>query len=1047
MTATTSPKPSFRRSFTNLGSLAFVTLLLTVGLLNSALAQTAPTLGTAQSFAVLGYSTVTNTGSSVITGDLGVSPGTAVTGFPPGVVAGGSIYAADTVAQQAQTDATTAYGDMTSQACTTSYSVPTDLGGMTFVPGVYCFASSAALTGTVTLNANGNAGSVFIFRMGSTLITASNASVALIGGAQRCEVFWQVGSSATFGTGTSFIGTVIALASVTLDTGAMLSGSALALNGAVTLDSNTVTVSSCAAPPVNAPPVLSKSFSSPSITAGGNSTLTLTLSNPNTTSASMTSALTDTFPAGLSVSGTASTNCGGTVSAPVGYSVVSLTDGVIPAGGSCTVTVAVTAPAAGSYINSLPSGALQTSNGNNASPAVATLTVTPVPASVIVAPTLGKSFNPSTIAVDGVSTLVLTLSNSNSVIDTMTAPLTDQMPAGMTVDGAASTTCGGTVVAIKGSTTVTLTGGVIPANGSCTVSVPISPDCGCLYYNSVSAGALQTDNGSNAAAAVATLTVTQAPPPGGTPTVSKFFYPAEILPGGSTTLTITLSNTDATAATLTAPFTDTLPSGMVVYGLPTTVPDNTCGGTLSASNGSAYVTLTGGQIPVNGSCAITVFVSVQNAGTYVNSLEIGTLTTSNGSNANQANASLVVSASANSGTQLLKTFSPATIDNEGISTLTITLKNPYSVAATLEAPLVDNMPAGMVVYGSASNTCGGAVNAPPGSSTVTLTGGAIPANGSCTMTVQVTAPCANYFNNLPAGALQTSNGNNQEPSGASLTVNPTSSALAITCAAVTTGDVGVPFDSGPINVTGGTAPYSYSIVGTLPAGLTLNTSTGAVTGTPTASGTFSFQVTDSLGNVGTTTCSITIISGNTSPGYTLSVNPSSVTVVAGQPATMSFTFTPYGGFVGTVGFSCSGLPAGATCTFALPTVTANGSNTVQTSTLTITTAASGTATIAPNRTTQGPTLAAVFFLPGLLLGSFIAWRRRSFTVRMGGIMLLLLVGAILVGGALGCGSIMQTATPLGTHVVTVVANANVSSTTSGVSSSTQTATFTLTVIQ
>jgi hypothetical protein len=315
------------------------------------------------------------------------------------------------------------------------------------------------------------------------------------------------------------------------------------------------------------------------------------------------------------------------------------------------------------------------------------------------------------------------------------------------------------------------------------------------------------------------------------------------------------------------------------------------------------------------------------------------------------------------------------------------------------------------------------------------------------MTVQVTAPCANYFNNLPAGALQTSNGGNQEPSGASLTVNP-SGAPAITCPAVTTGDVGVPFDSGPINVTGGTAPYSYSIVGTLPAGLSLNTSTGEINGTPTASGTFSVMVTDATGATGTS-CNITIISGNTSPGYTLSVNPSSVTVVAGQSAATSFTFTPYGGFAGTVAFSCSGLPVGAACTFTLPSVTANGSNTVQTSTLTITTTASGTAAIAQNRTTQEPTLAAVFFLPGLLLGSFIAWRRRSFTVRMGGILLLLLVGTILVGGALGCvrGSVMQTVTPLGTDVVIVVANANVSSTTSGASSSTQTATFTLTVIQ
>jgi hypothetical protein len=1044
-----TPTYPLQRSFANFVPVAFFALLLTMGLFKPAFAQTAPTLGTAQSFAVLGYSTVTNTGSSVITGDLGVSPGTAVTGFPPGIVDGGSIHAADALAQQARADATAAFGALAGQTCNITYVVPTDLGGMTLVPGVYCFASSAAITGTLTLDAGGNPDAPFIFLMGSTLITASNASVALIGGAQRCEVFWQVGSSATLGTGTSFIGTVIAQASVTFNTSATSSGRALALTGAVTLDSNTVSVTSCAVP-VNAP-VISKSFNNPSIIAGGDSILTLTLSNPNSADASITAPLIDTFPSGVSVFGDASTTCGGTVGAPIGSSAVSLTGGAIPANGSCTVTVDVTAPAAGAYINSLPSGALMTSNGNNVAPAVATLTVTPLTTPVQVPPTLAKSFNPATVPTKGVSTLVLTLNNSNSVVDTMTAPLTDQFPAGLTVDGDASTTCGGTVAAPMGSTAVTLTGGIIPANGSCTVSVMVTPDCECSYYNSVSAGALQTDNGKNAAPAVATLTATKAVL-GGTPTVNKFFFPAEILPGASTTLTITLSNTDATAATLTAPFTDTLPSGMVVYGLPTTIPDNTCGGTLTASNGSASVTLTDGQIPANSTCAITVFVSVPNAGTYVNSLKIGTLKTSNGNNANQADATLVVSASAGAGTQLLKNFSPATIDNDGISTMTITLMNPYPVAAMLEVPLVDNMPAGMVVYGGASNTCGGAVNAPPGSSIVTLTGGSIPANGFCTMSVQVTAPCANYFNNLPAGALQTSNGGNQEPSGASLTVTR-NSVLTITCSAVTTGVVGVPFDSGPMNVTGGTAPYSYSIVGSLPAGLSLNTSTGEITGTPTASGTFSMRVTDANGVTGTS-CNIIIISGNTSPGYTLNVNPSSVTVVAGQAATTSFTFTPYGGFVGTVGFSCSGLPAGATCAFAPPSVTANGSNTVQTSTLTITTTASGTATIAQNRTTQGPTLAAVFFLPGLLLGSFIAWRRRSFTVRMGGILLLLLVDTILVSGALGCaggsgagGSGVQTGTPLSTDVVTVVANANASSTTSGASSSTQTATFTLTVTQ
>lgn len=770
MTVLKTPKRPLQTSLVNIGRAAFFTLVLTMSVLKPARAQTAPPLGTAQNFAVLGSSMVTNTGPSVITGDLGLSPGTAVTGFPPGTVAGGSIYAADAQSLQARTDATTAYGDLAGQTCNTTYSAPTDLGGKTLVPGVYCFASSAAITGTLTLNAGGNADATFIFLVGSTLTTASNSSISLINGAQRCEVFWKVGSSATLGTGTNFIGTVIALTSVTLDTNTTSSGRAIALNGAVTLDSNTVSVNSCAAT-VNSPPVINKLFNKPSIIAGDDSTLTLTLSNPDSTAATITSPLIDTFPSGILVSGAASTTCGGTASAVIGQSSVTLTGGAIPANGTCTVTVAVTAPVAGSYINSVPAGALKTSNGNNASPAVATLTVTPAVAPVPVPPTLGKSFSPATISVGGISTVVLTLSNSNAVIDTMTAPLTDHLPAGMTVDGTASTTCGGTVDALKGSTSITLTGGTIPAKGSCTVSVEVTPDCECPYFNSVSAGALKTDNGNNAAPAVATLTVTAAIL-GGTPTLKKFFYPDEVKPEGGSTLTIILTNTDATAATLTAPFIDPLPSGMTIYGLPSTVPANTCGGTLSAPKGGSDITLTGGVIPVNSSCRITVLIAVKGAGTYVNSLHAGTLKTSNGSNKLEANATLVVSESAGAGPELVKSFSPTTIENDGISTLTITLSNPSATAAKLTAPLVDNMPPGMVVYGSASNTCGGTVKATAGTSKVTLTGGAIPAKGSCKLTVQVTAPCDNYFNNLPAGALQTSNGSNEEPSGASLTVTP-----------------------------------------------------------------------------------------------------------------------------------------------------------------------------------------------------------------------------------------------------------------------------------
>ena len=228
-------------TFNLLVSVGFVALLYVV---SPALAATAPSLGDASTFAVLGPSTVSNTGSSVVDGDLGLSPGTAIIGFPPGsVVPPGAIYAADAVALSAKNAATDAYTSL-DQACDSDLTGQ-DLGGLTLTPGVYCFTSSAQLTGTLTLNAEGNAGAVWIFKIGSTLTTASGSSVVFINGGTNCNVFWRVGSSATLGTNTAFEGTIIANESITMNTSATLNGRALALTAAVTLDTNTITVPIC----------------------------------------------------------------------------------------------------------------------------------------------------------------------------------------------------------------------------------------------------------------------------------------------------------------------------------------------------------------------------------------------------------------------------------------------------------------------------------------------------------------------------------------------------------------------------------------------------------------------------------------------------------------------------------------------------------------------------------------------------------------------------------------------------------------------------------
>ena len=220
-----------RRIFISFGAAALLILIWPA----SALAATDPGLGGAGYFAVLAGTTVTNTGPTWITGELGVSPGSAVTGFPPGI--SGVQHKADAVALTAQTNLTAAYTNAAAQGCPGSNNFSNvNLGGKTLVPGVYCQTTAPTLTGTLTLNGSG----VYIFQIGSTLITASGAKVVLIGGAQPCDIFWQVGSSATIATSTTFVGTIMALTSIAMQTGASLSGRALARNGAVTLDTNRI---------------------------------------------------------------------------------------------------------------------------------------------------------------------------------------------------------------------------------------------------------------------------------------------------------------------------------------------------------------------------------------------------------------------------------------------------------------------------------------------------------------------------------------------------------------------------------------------------------------------------------------------------------------------------------------------------------------------------------------------------------------------------------------------------------------------------------------
>ena len=250
-----------------IGTLALTGSLALVMATTTLAATSSVGLGTATSYAVLAGTTITNTGPTKITGDIGLHPGSAFTGFSS-VTYVGAVHLAGGAALKAKNALVTAYNDAAGRTPVTT--IATELGGQVLNAGVYdSTAGTFAVTGTVTLDAEGDAGAVFIFKAASTLITAPGSRVVLVNGANACNVFWQVGSSATLETTTSFRGTIMALSSIALKTGATLQGRALARNGAVTLDTNVISSAACAPP---TPPTI------PNTSLDGSGPLSLSLS-------------------------------------------------------------------------------------------------------------------------------------------------------------------------------------------------------------------------------------------------------------------------------------------------------------------------------------------------------------------------------------------------------------------------------------------------------------------------------------------------------------------------------------------------------------------------------------------------------------------------------------------------------------------------------------------------------------------------------------------------------------------------------------------------
>jgi len=344
-------------------------------------------------------------------------------------------------------------------------------------------------------------------------------------------------------------------------------------------------------------PTVTKAFSPDTVTVGDTSTLTINLGNNDVNAATLTANLVDNLPAGVTVASPSNIggSCPGTVSAPVGGGTVTYTNGSTIPDGGCTITVDVTSSTVGTVTNTITANALQTDLGSNAVAASDDLTLT-----AVVAPTVTKSFSPDTISINGTSTLTIALENTNTLAATLTATLVDTLPTAGNGDVvvAATPNIGGTcasanVTAVSGATSVAyVNGATIPAGG-CTITIDVTSGTAGIYTNTIPIGALQTDLGNNAAAASDTLTVNLTSPP----TVAKSFSPNSITSGGTSQLTITLGNTNASVITLVSNMDDNLPIGVTAtsINIVVNVTSNTLGVVTNTIAAGALQTDAGGN--------------------------------------------------------------------------------------------------------------------------------------------------------------------------------------------------------------------------------------------------------------------------------------------------------------------------------------------------------------------------------------------------------------------------------------------------------------------
>ncbi|HKD79212.1 MAG TPA: hypothetical protein VKH81_05925 [Candidatus Angelobacter sp.] len=556
---------------------------------------------------------------------------------------------------------------------------------------------------------------------------------------------------------------------------------------------------------VVAPPSLGESFGAANIPVNGTTSLSFTVTNPAAnTVAEAGVAFADTLPAGLIIStpNGLTNSCGGTVAAVQGASAVNLSGGSVAVGGNCLVSVNVTGTAPGLLTNT--TGAASSTNGGTGTSAAASLTVgTP--------PTISESFAVASIPLNGTTSLNYTVSNTSvSAIALSGVGFSDSLPTGLVVatPSALTTTCTGTAAAATGSSAVSLSGGTLAAGASCTLSLNLTGTTAGAKNNSVTVGSTNGGTGNTASASLAVA----APP-----TISEAFSAASMPLNGSASLSFTIANPSANTVGLTGVgVSDALPAGLIIA-TPNGLAGTCGGGTITATQATSLISLSGASLAANASCIFSLNVTGTAAGASINTT--GNVTSTEGGTGSSASAAIAVAAPPS----IVEAFGAASIALNGTTTLTFTITNPAANTVSESGmALLDTLPSGLAVAPAPglTNSCAGTATATAGSTIISLSGGSLAVGASCGVTLNVTGTSGGTFTNT-TGAVSSLTGGTGNTASANLTVTaPLTLSVSPSSATVTLSKTQTYTASG----TG--APVTWSVNGVVNGNATVGTITG-----------------------------------------------------------------------------------------------------------------------------------------------------------------------------------------------------------------------------